>query len=156
MIDSNAIVTRSRQSRLGEVLRIGPNECRVLVSPHETAGTMSLLEWRGIGAGGPPLHVHPHQDEVFIVEEGAFRFQCGDETFELAAGDTIFLPRGVPHSFAQTTAMGRLRYLYSPAGSMIEFFRGLSVLSPSASADEAQALFAAHGMQIVGPPLGVE
>jgi mannose-6-phosphate isomerase-like protein (cupin superfamily) len=155
MIHAHAIVTRSTQSRSGEVLRIGPNECRVLVSSLETAGAMSLLEWRGVGPGGPPLHVHPDQDEVFIVEEGSYRFQCGDETFALAAGDSIFLPRNVPHSFAQTSTVGRLRYLYSPAGSMIEFFRGLSQLAPTAPPDDASQLFAIHGMQIVGPPLPV-
>ena len=50
-----------------------------------------------IGAG-PVLHLHPY-DEIFILREGRARFTVGDERFEVAAGDIVFGPAGIPHKF---------------------------------------------------------
>jgi mannose-6-phosphate isomerase-like protein (cupin superfamily) len=30
--------------------------------------------------GGPPLHVHQREDEMFYVLEGEFKVQCADQT----------------------------------------------------------------------------
>ena len=43
-----------------------------------TGQALSVMSWHGQAPGGPPLHRHPDQDEVFIVDEGEYRFQCGD------------------------------------------------------------------------------
>lgn len=50
-----------------------------------------------------PLHIHPNQDEWFYVVEGNYLFQVGNEQYRMAIGDTIFLPRNVPHAFIQVT-----------------------------------------------------
>jgi quercetin 2,3-dioxygenase len=76
-----------------------------------------------------------------------------DEQFELTEGDTILLPRGVPHTFCQLGDSGRLRFLYTPAGAMEDFFRALAQLPGPPAPEVGAALFAAHGMQVVGPPL---
>jgi mannose-6-phosphate isomerase-like protein (cupin superfamily) len=106
------------------------------------------------GRGAPPLHLHHGQDEVFLVEEGEYRFQCGERFHLLGPGDTIWLPRQVPHSFCQRSPTGRLRYLYTPAGRMEEFFTALASQPHPPEPARGAALFAAHGMQVVGPPLG--
>lgn len=46
-----------------------------------------------------PKHVHANEDEVFHLLEGEMEFEVGAQTVALKAGDLIFLPRGVPHSF---------------------------------------------------------
>jgi quercetin dioxygenase-like cupin family protein len=153
MTATHPLVTRNFYSRAGAPLAIGPDLCRVLVDGSQTGGALAMLEWTGAAPGGPPLHVHPDQDEVFLVCEGRYRFQCGDGHFELEAGDTIFLPRAVPHTFAQLTPTGRLVYSYAPAGQMVDFFAALAALGGTDDHEAAGALFASHGMQIVGPPL---
>lgn len=36
---------------------------------------------------------------MFYVLEGAITFRCGNETFELEKGGSIFLPRSIEHSY---------------------------------------------------------
>lgn len=137
----------------GAPLAIGPDRWILDVPAAATGQALSVMSWHGHAPGGPPLHLHPDQDEVFIVEAGEYRFQCGDEQHLLGAGDSIFLPRGVPHTFRQLSATGRLRFLYTPAGRMEDFFPALSQLVGPPSPEAADALFADHGMRVVGPPL---
>lgn len=38
---------------------------------------------------------------MFSVIEGSYKFNVGDEKFELSAGDSIFMPEKVPHAWTQ-------------------------------------------------------
>ncbi len=49
--------------------------------------------------GGPPLHVHQREDELFYVMTGTYEFQFGDETVVATEGDMVHLPRYIPHRF---------------------------------------------------------
>jgi len=151
---SQGFVVRRSAGRFGEQTVLGgvsPNDLKV--SGKDTGGALSVFEYTGREKGGPPLHVHPLQDEIFYVVQGAYRFQCGRDRFELGAGDMIFLPRNVPHAFAQTTDAGRLLFYFTPAGKMEDFFRALGALPGQPTPEAAAALFARHEMQVVGPPL---
>ena len=150
---ARARLTRAAADRGDRPRSIGPDTWTVQVSAADTGGALSVMAWEGRAPGGPPLHLHPEQDEVFIVDAGHYRFECGGERFDLDPGDTIFLPRGVPHTFCQRSATGRLRYLYTPAGQMEDFFVALSQLPSPPPPAEAQRVFEAHGMRVVGPPL---
>ena len=48
---------------------------------------------------GPPVHVHPAEDEFFYVLKGTFKLQVGDEIKEAPVGSMMFVPRGVAHTF---------------------------------------------------------
>ena len=62
----------------------------------------------------------------------------------------IFLPREIPHTFAQLTDNGQLLYFFQPAGKMEAFFRASS---NSSSRNDGVDLFEKHDMKIVGPPI---
>jgi quercetin dioxygenase-like cupin family protein len=128
----------------------------VKISSKDTNGELAVFEQTGFTPhGGPPLHIHPFQDEYFYVLEGEYHFQVGDEKYELKSGDTIFLPRSVQHAFVQRTEKGRLIVSYNPAGKMEEFFKTTdSWTSPPTMAEITKA-FEDHDMKIVGPPLKV-
>jgi len=101
------------------------------------------------------LHVHFEQDEIFTVTEGAYRFVVGKATHELEAGQTIFLPRNIPHTWIQLTDKGKMIYFLQPAGKMEEFFSYMNNLKERPSAAEMDRIHAAHQMKVVGPPLNL-
>ncbi|TNF44998.1 MAG: cupin domain-containing protein [Bacteroidetes bacterium] len=128
------------------------NRNDIKVSAKDTGAELSIFEFNGQEKGGPPLHLHYHQDEVFYVSEGEYIFQCADEKYQLGKGDMIFLPREIPHTFAQLTDVGQLLYFFQPAGKMEEFFRDSA---KSTAQTNGEDLFAKHGMKIVGPPIQI-
>ena len=72
----------------------------------------------------------------------------------LGAGDSVLAPRGVPHTWAFTgRGDGRLLVAFTPAGDMEAFFR--TVTATDAMPSQDPALWLAHGMRVVGPPLEV-
>ena len=46
-----------------------------------------------------PMHVHKNEDELYKVSEGDVEFTVDGKTKLLKAGDTIFLPRNIPHTW---------------------------------------------------------
>ena len=147
-------VVRAAESRYNEMTRLGgtsPND--VKVSSKDTNGALTIFEFTGNERGGPPLHVHPNQDEIFFILEGEYLFQVGDNQHNLKMGDTIFLPRKVAHAFAQLTERGKMFFLFQPSGKMEDFFRTLGKLSGPPSPEEGAKIFHDHEMVVVGPPL---
>ena len=129
-----------------------PND--VVISGRDTGGTLSVFLFTGNGVVGTPLHVHPQQDEFFTIIEGKYRFVCGQLTSDLVAGDTIFLPRNIPHQWLQLSETGKLIYAVNPAGKLEDFFRAVNNLkSPTPEAIDKLAL--RHGMKHLGPPLSM-
>jgi quercetin dioxygenase-like cupin family protein len=49
------------------------------------------------------MHVHDDQEQVYFVLQGSGIVQVGDETTEVKAGDSIFLPASVPHGFVNNS-----------------------------------------------------
>jgi quercetin dioxygenase-like cupin family protein len=47
----------------------------------------------------PPDHTHPTEDEIFYVLNGELTFRCGGESFEVAHGGFMYLPRGIKHGY---------------------------------------------------------
>lgn len=143
--------------RFGDDLRIwGLIPLQVKVSAADTDGELFLFEHADMGPGGPPRHVHYEQDEWFYVVAGEFDFEVGDEAFTLRTGDSLLAPRQVPHVWTCVSEKGTLLLGVQPAGSLEEFFRATCELAAPPSVEETARLFAAHGMEIVGPPLGME
>lgn len=105
--------------------------------------------------GGPPLHVHPDQDEWWYILEGEFLFKIGEETFKVGKGDCVFGPRGIPHTFSKINdGASRIIILYQPAGKMEEHFQFLSAgKANSMTPEERKELGKKNGFLIVGPAL---
>ncbi|MHB8411581.1 MAG: cupin domain-containing protein [Candidatus Acidiferrales bacterium] len=123
-----------------------------LVAPDQCLATHSRL------SGGIPLHVHYAQDEYWYVIRGEHLVQVGDKKFYAKAGDLVFGPRGVPHSPRGLTEHRVGLTMWQPAGTMEEFFHELDEAVHKAGGklpphDAFAALFKAHGMKIVGPPV---
>ncbi|UYQ93189.1 cupin domain-containing protein [Chitinophaga horti] len=146
-------VIRNGESRFGEKTTVGLSPNNIKVSSKDTDAQLTVFDYTGREKGGPPLHLHPHQDETFYIVEGRYLFQVGEEQFTLQAGDTIFLPRNVPHTFAQLTDQGKMFFFFQPSGKMEDFFRAIGALKGVPTPEEGARIFAAHDMKVVGPPL---
>lgn len=147
-------VVKATESRFNEKTLIGgksPNDIKV--SKKDTNGDLTVFEYTGNEKGGPPLHVHPHQDEIFLIVQGEYLFQVGEDKHSLKAGDTIFLPRTVPHAFAQLTDNGKMFFLFQPSGKMEDFFRAIGNLTSAPTSEQGAKMFADHDMKVVGSPL---
>lgn len=147
-------VVKANQSRFEEKTIInGSSPNNLKIASQDTDGALSVFEYIGNEKGGPPLHIHPHQDEIFFIVSGDYLFQVGSERYQLQTGDTIFLPRNVPHTFAQLSKTGKMFFLFQPSGKMEDFFRTIGNLTTPPKPDIAAKIFEEHAMKIVGPPL---
>lgn len=68
--------------------------------------SFEIHEWRG--SGPATLHVHYSDDEAWHVLEGEVIFRYADRTETVGAGNTVFVPAGVAHTY---TAGSDARYL---------------------------------------------
>ncbi len=154
--ETEPFIVDTGRSRFGEkVLFLGVHPNDLKISSKDTDGQLSVFEYTGLGKVGPMLHVHLYQDEIFMVIEGEYRFVVGDQTHHLKPGQTIFLPRNIPHTWIQLTDQGRLIYFLQPAGKMEEFFSLMNSLKERPSQEEMDRIHQEHGMKVVGPPLSL-
>lgn len=149
-------IVKAGKNRSGEPMMkfmdMHPND--VVISRKDTGNALSIFLFTGHGNVGTPLHIHPHQDEFFTVMEGKYRFVCGGATSELSGGDTIFLPRNIPHQWLQLSEHGKLIYGVNPAGELEDFFRAANDLKEPTQ-EKIDQLALKHGMKHLGPPLSL-
>jgi quercetin dioxygenase-like cupin family protein len=150
-------VVKTGEARFGQHYKmkgVTLNTLDIKISGSDTDSDLAVFEQTGLTPnGGPPLHIHPFQDEWFYVIEGEYLFQVGEEKYQLKPGDTIFLPRNVKHAFLQSTEKGKMIVSYLPAGKMEAFFEVTDLWTSPPSKEDIVAVFAAHDMTVVGPPL---
>ncbi|NIJ54327.1 cupin domain-containing protein [Dyadobacter arcticus] len=125
------------------------------ISSKDTNGDLYTFESTRVKNGGPTLHTHKDQDEWWYILEGEFKVKVGDEIYETKAGDSVFGPRGVPHTFTKTgEGTARMIISFQPAGKMEDFFTAISAGAMKGKSEKEQDDFRkAHGFERVGPPL---
>ena len=114
-----------------------------------------ILENTFLAKGGPARHLHYDQEEWFYILEGEFLFEVGAERFRLQPGDSLLVPRQLPHVWAFVgKRRGRILVAFFPAGKMEAFFR--EVTRVNAMPPQEPEVWRTHGMELLGPPLPVE
>jgi len=154
----HAIRVPAGQDRFNEETPLGGGRSIIhrKVSAGDTDGAWSAFESQFLKKGGPPLHVHRNQDEWFYVIKSEFVVQIGGERFRVTAGDSVLAPRRIPHTFSHVgDGEGKMVFAFQPAGTMEAFFREQGILTGEPSAEEAQRMSRAHGMELLGPPLAI-
>jgi uncharacterized cupin superfamily protein len=82
--------TVMRPSEASEPVRIGPSEI--------SGAFVVEVGMFPPGQAGPPLHLHPHTDEMFYIADGDATFHLGDSELPLSAGGLVIVPRGIAHT----------------------------------------------------------
>ena len=144
----------SHEDRFGETRGLGISTIHFKVT-HQDSDKLFVLENVFHAKGGPAKHLHYDQDEWFCALEGEFLIEVGQTRYTLKPGDSLLAPRQVPHVWAHVgEGRGRIQIVFSPPGKMEAFFR--EVTKANAMPSQDPALWRAHGMELLGPPLKLE
>jgi quercetin dioxygenase-like cupin family protein len=101
---------------MGSALWFGPVRVVVRVTAADSGGRLGVWESEEPRGTALPLHVHANEDEQMIVLDGEVRVRVGEAAHRLVAGDTVALPRGVPHTYRVESATARLLTVATPGG----------------------------------------
>ena len=129
------------------------------VQGKDTLGAYALIEFIVQPGTGPVPHRHSREDEAFYVLDGQLEFRLGERgerVIAAPAGSFIFAPRGIPHTFKNSsTTPARAVVIISPAG-LEKFFgerRALQKAVPTTDPsypDRDKALNEKYGLEYNG------
>jgi len=112
-VENSANITKSAV----EVAGAKGVEIRWLVSKADGAENFAMRIFELQPGGNTPLHIHPHEHEVFVIE-GRGIFVCEQQEYKFGSEYVIFVPGGKEHQF-KNTGDSALRFLCMiPAESM--------------------------------------
>jgi mannose-6-phosphate isomerase-like protein (cupin superfamily) len=121
---------------------------RLLVTGADTDGAMSMTETDVVPGGGPSYHKHSREDETFYVVSGTAEVWIGDEVFLCKAGDRVYGPRNVFHTYRNVgdTPL-KMVIVYTPAGFEQSFIEQAAMLAEGKNQSEiGKMLFERYGM----------
>lgn len=100
-------------------------------SADQTGGELLAWELRLTPGGKVPSgHTHPEQEERFTLEAGRMRFRVGGQIRVVGPGETVVVPPGTAHHFANVgTSEARVYVETRPALQMEELLRTAALLA---------------------------
>jgi quercetin dioxygenase-like cupin family protein len=123
--------------------------------------SLAVMERTGRRGEMTPLHAHP-EDEVVYVVEGALALFVNDEPVRLVGGDSFAAPREIPHTLVVESR--EARYLSATvarsAARYEDFLRAVAVPAEGSSlswqesgdASRLAAIAAPNGIDVLGAP----
>jgi mannose-6-phosphate isomerase-like protein (cupin superfamily) len=95
----------------------------VRVSSLDTNGTYAVVGSIAAPGCATPMHLHRNEAGHFVIITGSYRIAIGEKIYEVSAGASIILPKGVPHSW---------RNISSESGRMVVILnsRGIRAMCP--------------------------
>jgi len=131
-------------------VRVFSSELYFTMPAIEPGSGVSIFDEFDPPRSGPPLHLHHHEDEILRVIEGRHRIRVGLDDLVVGPGDTIFLPRGVPHTYANFAEhTGHVIFIVQPGG-LERYFQELAKASQLGRAEETKVR-AKYGVEYIGP-----
>jgi mannose-6-phosphate isomerase-like protein (cupin superfamily) len=147
---TKATAVRAAAADEGEWLEVTPGESfNVRLTSETTKGRYTVIEIVVQPQNGVVMHAHHREEENFIIVEGTLHMAKADEVFDLPAGSSVSIPRGVPHAWCnlrQTPV--RMLVIFTPGGPENMFHE----IATGKNGDPAY-LLENYGLEIVGPPM---
>jgi quercetin dioxygenase-like cupin family protein len=83
----------------------------------DTGGVFCLIDASLAPGIGVARHTHTRKDETYYMLSGELKVEVNDQGFLLRPGDTLLVPRNIPHQIKNTgTAENRFLRVFTPAG----------------------------------------
>jgi mannose-6-phosphate isomerase-like protein (cupin superfamily) len=149
----------------GEAYWYGNSLVEFLIPSDASGGKVSVFRMAMPEGFSPPRHIHTREDEVFLVLEGDVSFDIDGRRLLAGPGTSVYMPRGVPHTFRIESPVGRMLGVMTP-GHFEQLFRNLGVPAgrrevpaPGTVPFDVPAVMAEQtrlGTQVVGPPMGAD
>jgi quercetin dioxygenase-like cupin family protein len=112
-----------------QAVRTHAGGIRLLITSYETGGAMSMIETDVAPGGGPTYHSHSRKDEASYVVSGTAEVQIEKEIFLCNAGDRIYGPRNIFHTYRNVGDTDlKMIIVYTPAGFEQSFVDQASML----------------------------
>jgi quercetin dioxygenase-like cupin family protein len=140
----------------------GGSELAILLDAAITGGQLTVIDTHPRRGDASPVHIHHHDDEVFLLLEGAMTVWAGDQRYQLQPGGFAFLPRNIPHAVRYDMA-SRALVLCTPAGHQETIFRaaGWDLTKPlpegwQITQEQLRQAAEQGGNTVIGPPHGLD
>ena len=146
MIESSSVAFKRRPSA-ETTLDVFGVDVTFLVENAHTGGRFGVLEYGSKPGHEPPPHWHEHEDEVFYIVEGHLEMHCGDQVFQVEAGECIFLPKRKPHGFIIRSPRLRAICVIQPSGAE----QALRILGVPKDGGQRRPIGSTYASAMLGP-----
>jgi quercetin dioxygenase-like cupin family protein len=144
--------------REGEAIWFNGALIEVKVPGAWSDGAFSLVEVTSTAGRATGLHTDPSQ-ETFRILEGELLFHVDGEEHRALEGETVAIPREVPHAFVVVSNTARFMVLNTP-GTHDAFFRDGGEpaaerdvsAAPAPNLERTMESARKHGVRFLGPP----
>ncbi len=82
----------------------------------DTAGAFDFVESKMTKGTEPPPHIHEREDELFYILAGELKVFADGEVFTVGSGESVFLPKKIPHAYLIQTDECHVLALMTPGG----------------------------------------
>jgi quercetin dioxygenase-like cupin family protein len=87
-----------------------------LAGNSDTDGTFDLVESKMKKGTEPPPHIHDREDELFYILAGELKVFADGQVFTVTRGESVFLPKKVPHAYLIQSEECHVLALMTPGG----------------------------------------
>ncbi|NNE52422.1 MAG: cupin domain-containing protein [Sulfitobacter sp.] len=128
---------------------------RTLLSAQDSDGSLSITDSLSPAGSGPPRHIHKDADETFVTLSGEAVFWRDGSFFQSGPGESVFIPRGVPHTFRVTDAGPSRHLVIMTPGGFEGFFHEMGQAGYAIPEDMQKIVEVAqrYNLEFTGPPL---
>lgn len=150
-------VLAADEGRTPAPLNIVGEETIVKVAAADSGGQLAFFHLVAPPMSGPPRHVHSREDELFYVLEGELVFELDGVRHTVGAGGTVYLQRGVVHTYQNFTDSDARLLIATTPGGFSELFVEISAATPLGSVmppfEVLMSLSEKYGITTLGPPM---